>query len=155
MTSGPIALTIPQAARAVLDTEGKFSVMRKPNVKVVCRPRSSNTGGYGYIGQQSIRKNYILLLEKIIGSSPDRGANQNSKADCPLVGNSEQPERVDCSLSRTSAFFQRNKLFSTICTIQQNCKQDNGFALLSCCLIHRIVATLENLLVTIISALTC
>src|SRR5450759_5065132 len=48
-------------------------------------PRPSNTGGYRYMGQQSIRKNHILLLEKIIGSSPDRGANLNSKADCPLL----------------------------------------------------------------------
>lgn len=37
------------------------------------------------MGQQSIRKNHILLLEKIIGSSPDRGANLNSKADRPLL----------------------------------------------------------------------
>jgi hypothetical protein len=48
-------------------------------------PRSGNTGGYRYMGQQSIRKNHILLLEKIIGSSPDRGANLNSKADRPLL----------------------------------------------------------------------
>jgi hypothetical protein len=48
-----------------------------------------------------------------------------------------------------SALGKRNELFSTICTIQQYCKQDNGIALLPYCGIHRIVTTLEKLLVTI------
>jgi hypothetical protein len=37
------------------------------------------------MGRQSISKNHILLVEKISGSSPDRGANKNSNSERPVL----------------------------------------------------------------------
>src|SRR5450759_4493042 len=44
-------------------------------------PVQVTRGCYGYMGRQSISKNHILPVDKISGSSPDRGANHNSNAE--------------------------------------------------------------------------